>query len=245
MENSNNANKNKEKNIIFYHKIKIILTSLLKKKLLFSFNKLLSFNLINQNNYKNKILKFIYLLNIRELKKKSIILTKFKENSIIKKQQSILLKQKFKLFFNIISLKSKNQFKRTKFYAFSILKQNSNKKYNIQTLNIFKKKLKKFQQKILFFFFNQLKCQKKNQIKKIKKNSNLQNFLKITIKYHNTIFFEKIKKYCAFLIKIEHKETLKSLGLNKLLFILFELFQKRMKFHFIDLKKGSSKIKKT
>lgn len=49
-------------------------------------------------------------------------------------------------------------------------------------------------------------------------------------------FFEKMKVHCSEQIKKEHLKTLKSLGFNKILFLLFEIFQNRTKSYFEILK---------
>ena len=58
-------------------------------------------------------------------------------------------------------------------------------------------------------------------------------------------FLENLKKLCSEQIKEDHKKTLKTLGFNKILFIIFEIFQKRLKTAFFEFKKPRRHEKKT
>lgn len=60
-----------------------------------------------------------------------------------------------------------------------------------------------------------------------------------------TLAFEKIQRFCAFKVKQEKLATLKTLGFNKLLFILFEIFNRKIKVAFTEIKRKESTLAKS
>ena len=105
-------------------------------------------------------------------------------------------------------------------------------------MNILAKSLKKHSQKAYKKLRNCVNFSKK-----------CENFSKFLDKFEKSklsnLFLENLKKLCSEQIKKEHKKTLKNLGFNKLLFIVFEIFHQRLKNVFIDMKKPRKHEKKT
>lgn len=98
---------------------------------------------------------------------------------------------------------------------------------------------KKWRDKMIFCLTLFKKIWQEEEMIKIKMQQRYQmlSFLfKKIQKLHSYLFLETTKKFCLYKIKKEHQDTLKSSGLNNLLFILFDIFRKKMKNHFFQLK---------
>lgn len=61
--------------------------------------------------------------------------------------------------------------------------------------------------------------------------------IKLERKLNFNDFLNKLRDFCCEQVKNEHLKTLKSLAFNKILFLLFEIFQKRLKTAFQEVKK--------
>ena len=177
-------------------------------------------------------------------------------------------------FVKILSGKLRNCQKRIKFEAFSFikngLKMNLEKKKQIlmrickildknnktHVFGLWYRKLHVFRENkrnLMFLGFLLRKMQITQAFRNLMKFS--QNCRKLSrfsiILTENDIIkkkrlaLEKIQRFCAFKVKQEKLATLKTLGFNKLLFILFEIFNRKIKTAFTEIKRKESTLIKS
>ena len=218
-----------------------LLLNLYRKKLSAGFTKLIYYNIYIKGKVDTSLTSIFFMLSKSINLRKSLFFEKLRDNVIAnEKAQFYKKEQQFlgvQAVFNKVESKSKEcrkeAFLKLKFF---FKRKNGQLRGLARVANLIDTKQK---DEMLYCLMLLKKIWQKEEIMRIQVKQRYQLFsflFKKIKKLHNYSFLEKTKKFCLSKIKKEQQETLKSSGLNNLLFILFDIFRKKMKDHFFHLK---------